>query len=108
MEHFHRKKRKPTAIWAHDDQMALGIMRKCAELGIHVPNDVSVMGIDDIPTASMVYPGLTTIAQPIDAICERAVDILLNREKYVSLIHKRTVYEPRLVIRESTRSLKEE
>jgi LacI family transcriptional regulator len=55
----------PTAIFACDDDMAFGAMRECRRHGLRVPEDISVIGFDDIPEASHSYPPLTTIRQPL-------------------------------------------
>lgn len=56
---------RPTAILAMSDQLALGAMQGIAEVGLRVPNDVSVVGFDDIPAAAAARPSLTTIHQPL-------------------------------------------
>jgi LacI family transcriptional regulator len=63
----------PTAIFAANDEMAFGAIDAIDSRGLSVPKDVSVVGFDDIPTASYVYPPLTTIHQPFEAMAERAV-----------------------------------
>ena len=69
-----------TAIFALNDKMALGAMKKMNELGLRVPQDVAVVGFDDIPQASFAIPGLTTIHQPLYEIgklaCERMVELI--------------------------------
>jgi LacI family transcriptional regulator len=72
-----------TAIFALNDKMALGAMKKMNELGLRVPQDVAVVGFDDIPQASFAIPGLTTIHQPLYEIgklaCERMVELIHNK-----------------------------
>lgn len=67
----------PTAIFASNDDMASGIMVAAHQLGLSIPNDVSVVGFDDSPLASQVYPALTTVRQPIRDMAEQATDLLL-------------------------------
>lgn len=55
---------RPTALVCANDAMALGACRRCHELGLRVPQDVSITGFDDVPAAAMVIPGLTTVAVP--------------------------------------------
>jgi len=62
----------PTAIFAANDDMAAGVMRAAAKLGIRVPADLSVAGCDDISLARQIHPTLTTIRQPLDAMAELA------------------------------------
>jgi len=69
----------PTAIFALNDVVAVGIMHAAAEVGLRLPDDLSVIGFDDIPLAQYMIPSLTTIAQPIYEMGERAAQLLLNR-----------------------------
>ncbi|MFI1335335.1 LacI family DNA-binding transcriptional regulator [Streptomyces sp. NPDC020845] len=68
-----------TAVFAANDDMAIGAMRAFAEAGLDVPGQVSVMGYDDIPLAAYVTPQLSTVKQDFPAVAERAVDLLLTR-----------------------------
>jgi DNA-binding LacI/PurR family transcriptional regulator len=68
-----------TAIFAHSDLLALGAITELRARGLRVPEDVSVMGYDDIPVASFVDPALTTIHQPMRQVGARAVKILLDK-----------------------------
>lgn len=70
--------RKPTAIFASSDQHAIGALRAARDAGLEVPHDLSIIGFDDIPLAALVTPRLTTVAQPIAAISERAVAVVLR------------------------------
>ncbi|MFD0578487.1 LacI family DNA-binding transcriptional regulator [Dactylosporangium darangshiense] len=67
-----------TAIFAGNDQMALGLLRAFHERGIRVPDDVSVVGFDDIPEAAFLCPPLTTIRQDFDEVGRRCVAVLLQ------------------------------
>jgi DNA-binding LacI/PurR family transcriptional regulator len=93
----------PTAIFAYNDTMAIGALRAAYERGLRVPNDISIVGFDDIPHAAFTCPALTTIAQPKFDMGSRGVELLLG------LIAKKTVptepekpLEVELVVREST------
>jgi DNA-binding LacI/PurR family transcriptional regulator len=66
-----------TAVFAGNDQMALGFMHACYELGLSVPRDVSVIGFDDIPEAAHFWPPLTTISQNFAELGRRAISLLL-------------------------------
>lgn len=94
---------RPTAIFALTDVVAVGAMRAARDRGLSVPDDLSVIGFDDIPLARQCIPALTTIAQPTDEMGHRAAEILLaslgNRDVPVT----ETVLETRLIVRESTR-----
>lgn len=72
-------KRRPTAIFAGNDDMAAGAVLVAHELGIGVPEELSIAGFDDIPLARQLWPPLTTIRQPIAEMGRRAADMLLAR-----------------------------
>jgi DNA-binding LacI/PurR family transcriptional regulator len=67
-----------TAVFAVNDQMALGAIRRLTEAGRRVPSEVSVVGFDDVPDAADYRPPLTTIRQDFDALGERAVAALIG------------------------------
>jgi len=69
----------PTAIFAANDLMALGAMTAIREAGLHIPDDIAIVGFDDIPAARLVSPALTTIAQYPDRLGTRAAALLLER-----------------------------
>lgn len=66
----------PTAVFACSDQMALGACDAMAERGMRVPDDLSVVGFDDLPEASWPAPGLTTVRQPLAAMAATAIRAL--------------------------------
>jgi DNA-binding LacI/PurR family transcriptional regulator len=68
-----------TAVLAYNDLVAVGIVRRLAELGVRVPDQLSVVGFDDIPLAAMVTPPLTTVAAPTALAGRAAVEMLLHR-----------------------------
>ena len=67
----------PTAIFAANDLMALGVVARAQELGHQLPDTLSVAGFDDIPWASMVRPGLTTMRQPVAEMASVLTDMLI-------------------------------
>ena len=67
----------PTAIFCFSDQMALGALAACRDRGIRVPEDVSIVGFDDLASSRYLTPALTTIRQPMREIGVRAVGLLL-------------------------------
>jgi LacI family transcriptional regulator len=94
---------RPTAIFACNDLMAIGALRAIHEQGLKVPDDISLIGHDDIEWASFTQPALTTIAQPIQELSELAIDLLLDRMKNPVLSPRRYTLPNRLIIRQSTR-----
>lgn len=67
-----------TAVVAANDEVAVGILRACSELGVAVPEQLSVVGFDDIPLAAWLIPGLTTVRQDFDALGSTALELLLH------------------------------
>jgi LacI family transcriptional regulator len=92
----------PTAIFACNDMMALGVLRAALEAGVRVPQDLAVAGFDDIEIGQFVYPSLTTIAQQKDEIglrtIQRIVELISGDEKGPQTI----LVPPRLITRESS------
>ena len=70
---------RPDAIFAVNDIMAMGVIDALRRTGLRVPEDVSVTGFDDVQAASWPNYDLTTVAQPVDAMIERTLDLLLER-----------------------------
>lgn len=68
-----------TAVVAFNDLMALGILDRLRQRGVDVPGGMSVVGFDDVPLATLVSPGLTTVRAPLARMGRRAVDLLLAR-----------------------------
>jgi LacI family transcriptional regulator len=105
-----RQRRRPTAVIALTDMLAVGALHGAWKAGLQLPADLSVTGFDDIPLASYVLPELTTVAQPITQMGERAVDRLLRlaQERLVRLVedpelkHECVVLPTRLIVRSST------
>ncbi|GAA3848188.1 LacI family DNA-binding transcriptional regulator [Streptomyces coacervatus] len=67
-----------TAVFAANDDMAIGLIRALVEAGLRVPEDVSVVGFDDIPVAAYVTPPLTTVRQPFDAVAQEGLKRLVH------------------------------
>jgi DNA-binding LacI/PurR family transcriptional regulator len=67
-----------TAIFAFNDHSAIGAIARLKEQGIHIPEDVSVVGFDDIPSAQTNNPSLTTVRQPLRAMGEMAANAILS------------------------------
>ncbi|MCK4784891.1 MAG: substrate-binding domain-containing protein, partial [Desulfobacteraceae bacterium] len=101
----------PTAVFCSNDFLALGAMEGARETGIKLPEDLSIVGFDDMEIASFVTPGLTTIRQPAYDMGKFGAEVLLNLigNKSGKPIHK--ILETRLIKRESTavvRTMKKE
>ena len=96
---------RPTAIFAGSDLQALGVLEAVRELGMHVPEDLSIVGYDDIPLAQWVSPRLTTIRQPLRRMAEEATRLVIRMSEAPLESVPRMDLATNLVVRESTRAL---
>lgn len=97
-----RRPDRPTAIFAQNDDMAAAVVVAAGELGIRVPEALSVVGFDDSQIASTVWPQITTIRQPIRAMAEAATDALLCMLEGSSRPPEHRIMAHSLVIRGSS------
>ncbi len=99
----------PTALFAINDMYAFGAYAGVHDLGMSVPNDISIVGMDDIMLAEVVQPPLTTIRQPIKQIAQIAIERLLGRlQQTITNKQEHVVLAPRLVVRSSTNAFRGE
>jgi LacI family repressor for deo operon, udp, cdd, tsx, nupC, and nupG len=84
--------KRPTALFCENDEMAIGALKRIKQAGLRVPEDISVVGFDDIPMAAYSDPPLTTVSQPAEAFGEQAVHLL------IALIEGRDIGEQRVVL----------
>lgn len=96
-----RSDKRFTALVAFNDISALGAMSSLREAGLRVPEDVSVMGFDDIEFASIAYPALTTIRQPLHEMGATAAELLLRKVGNDETVQNIRV-RPELIVRSST------
>jgi DNA-binding LacI/PurR family transcriptional regulator len=94
---------RPDAMFCFNDLGALGLLDGLLDAGVRVPDDIAIVGIDDIELAARARVPLTTIRQPVNDIGARAVDIVLARLRG-ERPPVRQLFEPKLIIRESTRT----
>lgn len=95
----------PTAIFASNDMMAFGVMEAAREAGLRLPEDLSIVGFDDIPQASHVHPALTTVRQPLEEMGRSAAHLLLKYMAHPMAEIERIELPTRLIIRESCQAL---
>ncbi len=93
---------RPTAVFASNDEMAIGVMRVAHQAGLRIPEDLSVVGFDDIPIGQQMFPALTTIRQPVEAMAMTATDLLLGQLRGVTHAGKLILLESVIQLREST------
>jgi DNA-binding LacI/PurR family transcriptional regulator len=94
-------RQRPSAVLTSNDLMAVGALQAASHAGLRVPADVSIVGFDDLPIASMVWPQLTTIQLPRREIAMRAFTSLLQATRDGTRTECEVVH-PRLVVRNST------
>lgn len=95
-------KNRPTAIFTGNDAQALGAYRAARSAGLRIPEDLSIIGFDDIPAAEWIEPGLTTIRQPVVQMAETAMRALLRHLEGDEELPKRIELGTELVERGST------
>jgi len=92
----------PTAVFASNDRLAIGAVRAAVEGGLHVPHDISIVGVDNIDLAPYQTPPLTTVRQSLTDVATLATKILLElvagRQPHATQV----VFEPELIVRQST------
>jgi len=94
-----------TALVSFNDIAAIGAIRALADFGLRVPDDISVIGFDDIKLAAFSNPRLTTIRQPMSNLGRIAAQCVLNQLNGSERFRKQITVEPELVVRESTRAI---
>jgi DNA-binding LacI/PurR family transcriptional regulator len=96
-----QEKPRPSAIFALTDVTAVGVMHAAARLGLRLPEDLSVVGFDDIPLAGYMIPSLTTVAQPIYPMGEHAARIMLNHLQIEVSTPETVTLATELIVRDS-------
>ncbi|GAA5044849.1 DNA-binding LacI/PurR family transcriptional regulator [Thermocatellispora tengchongensis] len=91
-----------TAVFAANDQMALGVMRAFIQAGRRIPEDVSIAGFDDLDESAYFSPPLTTVRQDFDVLAERIVSLMLDQIRGGTAPSATAPIAPHLIIREST------
>lgn len=101
---------RPTAVFVLNDMMAIGAISSVRRLGMTVPDDISIIGFDDIELATAMNPTLTTMAQPMEDIAELATNLLIKKMQGsgVGWQNKEYILSAKLMIRESTQQLRKE
>jgi DNA-binding LacI/PurR family transcriptional regulator len=91
-----------TALFGYNDNSAIGAIRAIHEAGLRVPEDISVVGFDDVQGAAFSNPGLTTVRQPLQKMGEIAAQTLLDRIENHKACAPEITIEPEFVVRKST------
>jgi LacI family repressor for deo operon, udp, cdd, tsx, nupC, and nupG len=96
---------RPTALFCENDEMAIGALKRIRQAGLRVPEDISLVGFDDIPMAAYCDPPLTTISQPAESFGEKAVEMLIALIEKQPLSEKHVTLPFELTPRSSTASV---
>lgn len=93
---------RPSAVFCANDLMAIGALDAAHQAGLSVPDDIAIVGVDDIDAASLVRPALTTVSIPAEEIGRAAGELLLHRiAEGVTSTHRHVLVQHKLIIRES-------
>lgn len=98
-------KELPSAILTYNDNLALNTIQAIEEIGLKVPDDISIIGIDDISIAKLYNVQLTTVAQDISELGKKCAEIIIKKVINKSKEYEHHILEPRLIVRKSTRSI---
>ncbi len=93
---------KISAVFAASDRLAIGAIHAINESGLRVPEDISIIGVDDIEVAAYMTPPLTTIRQSFTALAEKSVELLMSILKENPIEEQQIYIQPEMVIRSST------
>lgn len=97
----------PTAVFARNDFTAIGAMTAIKNAGLRIPDDIAIVGFDDIPLAARMSPPLSTVRQPMQVEGEIAAALLLERIKHDKRISRRErILDCELIVRESSRQMR--
>lgn len=102
VEYFFNRRIKFTCLWAQNDIMAAGALKELHNRGLKVPDDISLVGMDDTNLAAIITPSLSTIRQPFKEMSEKAVEMIMMQKKGNELVNKKVILDPRLIVRETT------
>jgi len=97
-----KRRTRPTAIFAMTDELAIGVLHALARNGIKVPDEISVIGFDNIPLAPFIYPALTTVDQPAAQMAETASAVLMRALQDGTADVEYVMLPTKLVVRDST------
>ena len=103
VRHLAEQRIKYDAIIAYDDLVAIGAIKFLGQNGITIPNDVAIIGFDNLPQAEYSIPALSSLDQPVGAIGQRSVELLLkhlSQQKEIEYVNMM----PTLITRESTKT----
>jgi DNA-binding LacI/PurR family transcriptional regulator len=99
---------RPTAIVTMNDMVAIGIIARLHDLGVRVPHEISIVGIDDLYLDSLISPAISSMRQPLPDIAQAMLDRLATRLENPGLPTRELVFKPELIIRDSVMPITQE
>jgi LacI family transcriptional regulator len=96
-------RRRPTAVFCANDLLALGLLQECVSTGVRVPDDLAIVGYDDIVFAAAAAVPLSSVRQPRAKLGRTAAALLLREEQEADHQHQQVLFTPELVVRRSSR-----
>lgn len=102
--HMLEHSERPSAIFACNDMLAVGVLQAAQDLGLQVPNDLSIIGFDDTLLSQIVQPRLTTISQPISDMAHHTIQLLLRHANTPDISKQKVIFQPKLIEGRSTQS----
>ncbi len=93
---------RPTAVFACNDLLAIGVLKEARSAGLSIPRDLSVVGFDNTMLADICHPTLTSIAQPLREMTEQAMILLNQAIDNPEMPRRKIMLMPELVVRHST------
>ncbi len=97
-----KDRRGCSGVWTMNDVMALGIIKQMQHRGVRIPEDVSLLGMDDSEIAEMISPSLTTVHYPLKELADKAFEMLFRQIETNTRIVDTVILQPRLTTRDST------
>jgi DNA-binding LacI/PurR family transcriptional regulator len=97
---------RPTAVFAASDRIAIGFMHAANLYGLHIPDDISIIGLDDVEVAAYQNPPLTTVQQSFTELATIAMQLLLSLVNGEQRTNNRLILEPHLIVRKSTAAVR--
>lgn len=100
--YYFRQKNMPDGVYAASDVIAAGLMKYIMNRGIRIPEDMKVVGFDNIQLAGIYRPGISTIELPVEEMCREAVDMLINEIEKTDTGKHTVIFKNELIVRGST------
>ncbi len=102
MENLLEDKNKPSAVFVGSDTLAIGCYKACHELGLSIPEDISIIGFNDVSQARYMVPPLTTVRLYTDYMGEAVVELVEEKMRNSRELGKKVVIPTKIIVREST------